>query len=582
MLTPPGHSRSAILGLRTVGRCQTEMAQRLIEGWVRGAAIVLLVAVAGCSDDPPPIGVAPAPLPQQPIPPDDGGSDPPPAPDVAAISQCPASAATSVGTNTHLYAEFANSIDPASVPADGLEVQCGGQAVDGTLQVESNRLAFAPSAGLVAGSDCTATVAGGMRDTEGTALEAASWAFAVGEDEAFDWSFRPRTTVPSVSMGVNYIRKVLYGDGHLIVVIAVGRYLYVAVSDDSAATFQISEPLDVLGEAWGTVEVADAAYASGRLHLFWRALPVNTRYSEVWYTHSTTDLLTFEAPQVISSPTDYLAAMEVHVALNGERVYLTWREECPYGSDQCYQPNLQGLHMLVRKDGGDTFERREQLTGINKYDPLFAWINNSLVMTWVDKALFSDDFAIQVVDYAAGLTPVDQVSGLRPHVRSRSFFETTDGNGILHWEHTWDRGAYIADYNSTTRTLSAPRLLMSAPADQHEYYCSKISMDPQGGLAWLSVLSAKSEGASVPLPAERTVRLSNDGGATFGAPIRLDFLLPQQYLGTEYESDALFPFIAAKSDKELYVVWEHNEKKDGAVTAPVQATSGTPVPQCTL
>lgn len=550
-------------------------------------ALALTLGVTACSQaDPAPISTAPPVEPQQdPIPPPDGGGDPqPPVADIEIVRQCPGAAASAVGTNSRVYAEFAKAIDPYSVTAEGLQVQCNGQPVEGTLRTEGNRLAFMPGASLAAGTTCAVTVASGMRDTEGAPLEAGTWGFTVGEGAAFDWSFRPRATVPAtVSPGIHRIRKVLYEDGRLIVVIAVGTHLYVALSEDSAASFQISDPIDVLPGPYGTVEETDAAYANGRLHLFWRAAPLNSPFSEVWYTHSTTNPITFQEPEMISSDSDYKAGLETHLTLDGDRVFLTWRDECPY-SDQCPFPDSQGLHMIVRNGERSLLERSEQLAGINKWDPLFAWVNGRLVMTWVDANLGTGRWAVQAVDYASGLAPVDEIAAFTPYIRSRYFFETASGNGVVHWQQgeSTSRDFYLSDYDSASRTFSEPRLLFSAPRDQH-LYCSRISTDPSRNLVWLSALGGKfAQAQDEPTPVERVVRFSTDNGATFGKPIPLDFLLPYKVSGPEHNSDDVCPVVAAGADGELFVVWEHREAHDGSYSSPVQATSGTPVPECSL
>ncbi|MBI3802449.1 MAG: Ig-like domain-containing protein [Nitrospirae bacterium] len=123
-----------------------------------------------------------------------GGSSPPssdPSPP-AVVSISPLPETTNVPLNSPLRMTFSEEMNPATLTADTLVVQTGGNRIAGAIQVEGKTVTFTPATPWGASATYNVTLLTGAKDLEGTPLQTeVSW--------TFETVAPPDTTRPTVS-----------------------------------------------------------------------------------------------------------------------------------------------------------------------------------------------------------------------------------------------------------------------------------------------------------------------------------------------------------------------------------------------
>jgi hypothetical protein len=152
-----------------------------------------------------------------------------------------------------------------------------------------------------------------------------------------------------------------------------------------------------------------------------------------------------------------------------------------------------------------------------------------------------------------------------------AFLPLADGRALLSWREGPGIGiqtTFLSRFEHGAFTRA--RAIISEPDDRTSV-CSVFAASRGDELVWLTSVG------DVFGPAERSVRLSTNGGDNFSAPQRLDFL--HDAYDDEDGSDSFCPVIALGSGGVAHLLWSR-DPVEFMGTAQVLYARGTPSAPC--
>ena len=340
----------------------------------------------------------------------------------------------------------------------------------------------------------------------------------------------------------------------------------VSASSDFGLHFAHSEPIKVPGAQLGPVGQVDAELHEGVLHLAWNVLG---NHAEVFYTQSTGALHELMPPVTISNPNDGMSAASPTVAVDGdERVFVAWRDRCNSISATCTIPML-GIYMRASSDSGASFEAARQIADQTVWSARLLWVDDGLRAAWTTEnqlLLLSDSSAFGV------WTDLTQTGGQQWPFQAE---EMAGGDVVLSWTEGPGIGQQTFFFAHLEQWSAAPPLvreLAREPADQAEItdLFTQVGVGNAGDLLWLTASEDFVEKEAV-----RTIRFSEDRGATFGPPQPLEFMLPPfaTFAPRDYT-----PLVGLGQNRTAYVAWTRTASEPN--TQGVMFVRGEPVADC--
>jgi len=492
---------------------------------------------------------------------------------------CPQVHATDVGINAAVSVQYAEALDSTSASPNSIRLICGDTPIAGTVMADGWKLRFIPDAPLPANVECHAEVdQTALRDMRGARVMGATWAFETGSSEKEEWHLAGEVLAGT---GVGNLRA-LYAGTRPVTVGARRHEIYVNSSSDGGATFSPTVSI-ATPDSYGLNVEHDAMYSNGRLHVAWRFLPYSTFQSDILYSQSTPDLSSFTEPLYLMPPYDGQQTFSPSLATdkNGTTV-LAWNSGCDYHVPDCSSEGA-GTHLASLHPDG-THVLLDRLLSPGGASPTPVGFDDGqagsdgLMAAWLGWRNY--EYHLDVVIPSENSQPLATVSGQGGPFQ---FVRLDSQRGVLHWQEVdadGGRSFYLADVDAVAKTVGTARLLMSHRAADYQYYCSHITTNGAGLLAWRAsgVLNEEAPSGKT-RPTEGAIHISRDGGTTFGDPIPLDFLLPPFYsyeVGQVY--DGWCPAIALSETEQLLVAWRR--ETDGGPEKVVMTRVGSSTRPC--
>lgn len=510
-----------------------------------------------------------------PVPPDvpPVPQDLPPVPPIVdnATSVCPAAGASNVGVNTHVSIDFAEGVAPDSVVADTVAVSCANGAIAGTSAPEGNRVVFVPAVGMPKSAACSASVATPPRGTSGRTLTTPPWTFSTGDVEGRWFNFSEPAALPLVAPQGYFYMKGVAADGDKVAVAwSMGATLFVALSADSGRTFDTAQLAVVNG--FGTVEEFDMLIHDGVVHLAWRVLPTNYN-AEVLYARSNADFTGFETPWIISDPYDDRLAMSASVTVDDDdNAYIAWQEDCDY----CDSDEI-GVFLATLPANPSLEPTIEHPYPGAVFTPRVAWINDRLVLNWVDADNLRE---LEFYDYTDHLQHRATISMTGTQTLS-DYFESQGDSGVIFWRegHGQEKNLYTARYDGGQRSVTPPRRLVVTPG-YPEMLRSGFASATGRSVIWAIGSGGGYEeehyaGQSGFKEIRRSISFSDDGGDTFFAPQPLPFMSTNSFASNAV--DDVVPSVAVTSEQVVYVAWHRRGRN---ADSHIYFARGVPTAPC--
>ncbi|MGD8859945.1 MAG: hypothetical protein PVI30_08025 [Myxococcales bacterium] len=373
-----------------------------------------------------------------------------------------------------------------------------------------------------------------LRYADGNQVATQQWVFTTGDDEGQHFAFGPPTTLGDHG----FIKSVLAHGTGVVVVWAGPGGLRVSSSSDGDS-FQVSKPLShpVGGDG---VEEVDARIINGVLHVAWRTLHGSTAH--VLYAHSTGAPDEMSDPLLLTDMTD-LPATSPTVTSDGQgTVYVAWRESCLCGDDD------QGIHLRASYDGGESFEAPVGVFDSTLWSPALAWVDGGLLAAWQVRS------ELRLVDALDDFTPLVTLGETGGRHWPFRMLETDSGGAMLLWREGPGIGATVHFLGRVERRDDQKpwlRELAREPDDRTDA-CTQMGVGASADVL-LMISTGQLFG-----DADRTLRLSTDGGETLGPPQTLRFLL--DWSAGDAPSDSFCPRVAIDDERTAYLAWEHSDR----------------------
>ena len=400
---------------------------------------------------------------------------------VAAANSCPATNSTDAEINSALSVILDADIDPTSVAADSISVVCAGAQVSGaTSLVGSTGVQFVADNNLPNSTICEASLERAF-SVGGRPVRKIDWAFTTGANIGFDWIEESAITIFTFDRDARSQPQFtnlysFFDGGRHVVLFSKDGNLRVAVSGDGGATYSVSQALlDPLLEAVGKWDF-DYDYDNGQFFIVFRSQgysPITGLYTlEVMYLQSLTDLLTYSDVAVLTDGNNTLSAFSPGVAVDENKIYISWREEeCAFCS-----PDMPGQGVyLAEFDRVDGTLITSGLVSEDGREPvieaagevLMAWyrdIGPPGFPEYVDDLYNHSEGAVYPVDLSGGgqgrnrigdLTEIDTSKVQRTWLGYESAGSTVHLNNFV-FDYTMDVLTYnyrsVSNYNSPTLT----------------------------------------------------------------------------------------------------------------------------------
>jgi hypothetical protein len=269
-----------------------------------------------------------------------------------------------------------------------------------------------------------------------------------------------------------------------------------------------------------------------------------------------------------------------------ETISVAWHESCT--RQACSFFDDRGVWMASLDAATGDLLSRDRLTTGNESYPVLARFDqpdpdrNATFMAWTKGD--EEPFSLEVVVPADGNRVIATLSETGERIWS-SLVELApiDGHaGVLHWQEGSVANGFtffLADVDPGAETVGTARPLMTASLQDHEGFCSRVETDGSGTLAWLSAFATGPDAQpGDPWATTITVRLSEDGGHTFGDAIPIDFLLPPREPGgmDAVPEDSLCPAIAISESGKLFIAWQRVVWSQSFRLLTSVGTAGTP------
>ena len=328
------------------------------------------------------------------------------------------------------------------------------------------------------------------------------------------------------------IVQLTVADGHVYVGWvggATGRDILVAASGDNGATFR--DPVVVANSAWPQGLPGLRLAASGsRLYAVWE--DSLSGGGDVLFRRSADDGATFELPIKLNNSA---GASQPRIAVSGDHVYVVWTEFINVTAE---------IFLRASADGGATFGpavNLSQTTGRMSFEPHLAAAGSHVYVVWREDVPFATDiFFTASADHGASFSePVNlSISGVVDEKVS-SAPEVIAGIGspvvVL-----WSEQQSGSGFQASTFRISADNGATFGPT-------TSTFAVTAGGVGRIAVSGNRvyvvaAGPSSTPGQLDLFFSVSQDDGATFGAPVRLN--LGPAGLGE-----------IAASGNQVYVTW---------------------------
>lgn len=454
---------------------------------------------------------------------------------------CPTPSAEGVGIDTRMRIAFPSAGEPEIVAAEPMRLVCNGVSIAGSTSTGVGQVVFVPDEELPPQSGCEIVLEPSSVTLDDVPLVGTSWTFFTGDLRGVDLDFAGPTTLGEFSGG-GFVT--IDADGDDVVVAWVGDFPMLARSNDRGEHFEVSS---LMPDVYGSNAIV-THLQNGIVHATWCMYPVSGSV-DCFYARSEPGLGAMSPAMLVDDDDPDTFSSSPTVTSDGDDiVVVAWFESC--NIEPCNLPGGSGIYERRSADGGLTFDEIVQVssgwTKSPSAGPLLAWVDGGVAVAWNAKPFAYE--GISILDGEAEPTKFWE----RENAMWPSLERADDDEAVLYWheresvESGFDAAKFVRIRGRSPAGVERVQTVAERQGDAD----FGVVMDAHGDV--VVAIVAEGEFFTPRGSLERRLVFSQDGGATFLAPLTLD------HFDTGADRFGLEPYnvtVAAADAERVHFVW---------------------------